>query len=229
MITIWVPGVPVGVPRPRARHVESRKGFDSQVTLVRSLIAANTPQTALQALDDLSAPEGFTHIYTPESGAFKSWRKTVYLLASLGLNRPSAPIEGPVRLNLVFMMPRPACYSRKKDPEGPIWAPSNPNDWDNLGKVTDVFTKLNYWHDDRQACDARVRKCFHAKDGTPGALFMVAAIDGVPNDLPREIPGMGDRGGPVGYLPGLEPVDPPAPLGGEEPVEEDDFFDEDDV
>ena len=194
-IAIWIPGAPVGVPRPRARHIPGPDG-------------------------------GFTHIYTPSSAAYKAWRQALQLIAGLGLNRPEAPLEGPVRVDLVFMMPRPACYSRKKDPEGPIWAPSNPNDFDNLSKSVDVLTKLNYWHDDRQVCDARVRKCFHAKGGSPGALFVVARIDGEPNDLPREIPGVGDKRGTVGDLFAGVPVDRTGAVDRAEPVDPDDDFDD---
>jgi Holliday junction resolvase RusA-like endonuclease len=158
-ICFWVPGVPVGTPRPRARHIPG--GPDGR---------------------------GFTRIYTPKKeGNYANWYNRVRLFASLGSNRPPIPLEGALKLLVIALFPRPKCLCRKKDHPGIIWAPTAASDWDNTGKVTDILKYLHYWGDDRQVCDGRVLKGFHAIGGAPGALFLVELLPPIPRGLPEEL------------------------------------------
>src|SRR5690606_3372583 len=73
-------------------------------------------------------------------------------------------IDGPVRVDVDFYLPRPKSLMRRKDPPGPIPHTARP-DVDNLLKSTkDALTGL-VWRDDAQVCDGRVRKWYAEKDG----------------------------------------------------------------
>lgn len=183
-IRFWVPGDPLGAPRPRSRIGYKKSvavGEDGKSTIVETPVPV---------------------VY--KSKRDREWRKTFAFIAAMGVNRPRAPIEGPMRFTMIALMPRPQCYSRRCDPDGLIYAPSNANDWDNLGKgPCDELKGLGYWHDDRQVCDARVVKLFHAKGGEPGAMFVIETLAELPRDLPPEVPGVGPaRGAQLDLLAG---------------------------
>jgi len=92
------------------------------------------------------------------------WKES--LAAYCSQNRPSDPIEGPIRLDVSFFLPRPKNMKSRMDCEPHIKKP----DSDNLLKA--VMDSMNdiFWNDDSQVCDVRVRK-FYAEGGKEGALI----------------------------------------------------------
>lgn len=76
--------------------------------------------------------------------------------------RPESPINGPVIVEIVAVMPRPAAMSKLSKRTG---LPLNPGryphtsrpDADNCGKAM-LDALKSWWRDDSQVCDLRVQK-----------------------------------------------------------------------
>jgi Holliday junction resolvase RusA-like endonuclease len=93
------------------------------------------------------------------------------------------PIEGPVTLRMLAVLPVPESWSRKKQAlalTGQI-VPNVKPDWDNLGKMADAFKEV-IWRDDKQVYCATVIKIYGDRPRLEieiapwtGALLSVAA------------------------------------------------------
>lgn len=70
------------------------------------------------------------------------------------------PMKGPVEVNIIFHMPIPPSWSKKKQREAPgQWHTCKP-DRDNLEKgVCDALNKI-VWNDDGQVCAGRIEKYY---------------------------------------------------------------------
>ncbi len=78
---------------------------------------------------------------------------------------PPVPLVGPLRVDMAFVLPRPASLNRKADPEGLIPMAKRP-DRDNLVKGTqDALSAAGFWIDDAQICDGRIAKFYAEKGG----------------------------------------------------------------
>lgn len=116
---------------------------------------------------------GHVRNYTPTDHPVQAYKATVRLAArDFGLVEP---IEGPVRVDIDFYLPRPKRLMRRKDPPGPIPHTAKP-DRDNLEKATTDALKGLLWRDDSQICDGRVRKWYAEKNGTPRVEIRVQEI-----------------------------------------------------
>lgn len=111
-------------------------------------------------------------VYDP--GTADGWKSLVAIAARPYL--PASPIDAPVRLDLVFLFPRPARLMRKKDPEGQIPHTAKP-DRDNLDKaVMDALTAIGMWRDDALVCAGSVEKYYVAKGRPSGALVKISVL-----------------------------------------------------
>jgi Holliday junction resolvase RusA-like endonuclease len=91
-------------------------------------------------------------------------------------HRPASPIEGPVRLRVTFLLPRPKNRCRRKDSPEPLWCTTKP-DFDNLSKaIADCLTQQGWWRDDAQVVEAHITKQWHAIGERPGAWIQVSPI-----------------------------------------------------
>ncbi len=116
----------------------------------------------------------FAHNYTPKDDPVNSYKATVRLAArDLGLIEP---IDGPVRVDIDFYLPRPKRLMRRKDPPGAIPHTAKP-DRDNLEKATTDALKGLLWRDDAQICDGRVRKWYAEKDGVPRVEIEIREVE----------------------------------------------------
>lgn len=120
-----------------------------------------------------------SRIYDP--GSADAWKAVVYSEALKC--RPGSPLEGPLRVDIDWYLPRPKTRLRKKDPEGPIWC-AKKIDIDNLLKaILDALTMVGFWADDSAVrSTAGLRVMEHRKGGRPGAVIRIRREDGLPVD-----------------------------------------------
>ena len=112
-------------------------------------------------------------ISAPGKHPVNDWKKRI--MVALATQFDGDILDGPVRLDVIFLMPRPKRLMRKKDPAGEVWHITRP-DADNLIKaVKDACTGV-LWQDDSQVCELIVRKRHHAKDGHPAAMVEVTCL-----------------------------------------------------
>ena len=113
-----------------------------------------------------------THAGVYDPGTADGWKSQIAIAARPFV--PASPIDSPVRLDIVFLFPRPGRLMRAKDPEGQIMHTSKP-DRDNLDKaVMDSLTAIGMWRDDCLVCAGSVEKFYVRKGGTPGALIQIS-------------------------------------------------------
>lgn len=99
----------------------------------------------------------------------EAWRATVAAFARRVYQGP--PLQGPVILDLVFLMPRPKAHFRAGDrgkglkPTAPGWHAQTPDRTKILRAVEDALKGI-LWLDDSQVVDGAARKAF--ANGTTG-------------------------------------------------------------
>lgn len=111
---------------------------------------------------------GRAKMYKPAQS--RRWEDQVALVASQHM--PADVIEGPVRVDVLAVVPRPQRLLRRRDPDGPIWCTAKP-DADNVAKsVLDALKR--HWRDDSQVVDVRCRKVYAERSGLPRVEVRVA-------------------------------------------------------
>tara|TARA_R110000824_G_scaffold107317_3_gene253539 strand:+ start:385 stop:846 length:462 start_codon:yes stop_codon:yes gene_type:complete len=123
---------------------------------------------------------GSVRVYTP-----KETRKWEQQVGTCGMGvRPEEIIEGPVRVDILAVMPRPKRLLRKKDPDGLIWCISKP-DSDNIRKsVLDALK--TWWRDDSQVVDGRTVKVYAERTGHPRVVVRVRGWNMDPNEEAKQ-------------------------------------------
>lgn len=113
---------------------------------------------------------GVTLHFTPQKTV--SWEASFRDLCAAHL--PSTPIEGPVRVDILAVFPRPKSKNRKCDPEGLMAYTSKP-DKDNVDKI--VFDSLNrHLRDDAQIVTGTTIKAYCEKEGLPRTVVRVQEL-----------------------------------------------------
>lgn len=87
-------------------------------------------------------------------------------------------IEAPVRVEAVFILPRPGRLRPKRHPPGVVWAPKRP-DIDNLTKLL-LDAMAPVWLDDAQVVDWRAVKVYAERDRPPRTVVRVTPAGDVP-------------------------------------------------
>lgn len=114
----------------------------------------------------------------PNVGA---WRQDVlYAVQQAVTSTPGFPLQGPVRLEIGFVMPRPKGHYRvtKKNPvpvlrdDAPTWNTSAP-DTTKLTRAVEDALKGVAWRDDAQVCSQECTKRYGEKCG---AWLRISAI-----------------------------------------------------
>lgn len=101
--------------------------------------------------------DGATYVknYVPERHPVQDFKASVRKACADAYT--GAPLEGPLALDLLFVLPRPKYLCWRKKPMPRQWCPARP-DFDNLAKaVCDALSAL-LWRDDIQLADVRVQK-----------------------------------------------------------------------
>jgi len=95
----------------------------------------------------------------------RNYQATVSLHAAQ--YKPSTPLDGPIELHFIFIVPRPKYLEAKKCPDGLIPCAKKP-DYDNLAKGTqDALSNAGFWVNDSQIFDARIQKFYAERNGSP--------------------------------------------------------------
>ncbi|MCE5277175.1 MAG: RusA family crossover junction endodeoxyribonuclease [Planctomycetaceae bacterium] len=128
---------------------------------------------------------GRVHPDPGAGGKIDSWRDSVTLAAQNSPRRPLVPLSGPIRVDLVLLLPRPkGHYGGGRNAQvlkgsAPAWCTAKP-DRDNAEKlILDVLTKLRYWLDDKQVCAGEVRKYYanEYQGQRSGAIVLITPLD----------------------------------------------------
>tara|TARA_R110000824_G_scaffold35913_1_gene112067 strand:+ start:85 stop:522 length:438 start_codon:yes stop_codon:yes gene_type:complete len=112
-------------------------------------------------------------ISAPSKHPVTDWKKRI--MVALATQFDGDILDGPVRLDVTFLMPRPKRLMRRKDPEGEVWHTTRP-DADNLVKALKDACSGVIYKDDSQVCELIVRKKHHAKGGHPAAMVEVGCL-----------------------------------------------------
>lgn len=109
---------------------------------------------------------GHVRNWTPKDHPVQAFKAALQLAIAQSPDKPPAPLQGPLFLEVYFYMPRPQSLMRKKDPPGPIPHIKKP-DVDNLVKA--VWDALNglLWRDDSQIWHIDAAKWYAGKDELP--------------------------------------------------------------
>ncbi len=111
--------------------------------------------------------------YTREDHPVNTFKDFVCLAAKQAYQGPL--LKGPLRVSLLFLLPRPKRIVWKTRPMPRIWAAVTP-DRDNLEKaVNDALTGI-LWVDDGQVCDGVVQKMYACGDESPGVIVEVVKL-----------------------------------------------------
>jgi Holliday junction resolvase RusA-like endonuclease len=130
---------------------------------------------------------GYARMYTPTTaGAFKA---TVAMMAER--SHPGPPFDGPVSLQIVFVLDRPKCkiWKRREMPREPH---SVKPDADNLTKAVMDALKGIAWRDDAQVAELQVRKVIASGYEQPHTEIMIQSVTISPTERhdeeAREVP-----------------------------------------
>jgi len=113
--------------------------------------------------------KSFSQLYTPSSDPVNAFKATARISASMALKR-IAPLEGPLKLSMVFVMPRTQNQIWKTKPMPRIWHSKKP-DFDNLEKSVCDALKGLVWIDDSQICSVSTVKVIAAGNEQPHVEF----------------------------------------------------------
>ena len=116
----------------------------------------------------------FTGNYTPANHPVRQFKADVRAAVSRVL---SAPLEGPVALRVVFVLPRPKrlIWKRREMPRVPHT--SRP-DLDNLVKSTKDALNGLAWRDDSQVVELSASKCYASGNELPGVEIAIEEVPG---------------------------------------------------
>jgi Holliday junction resolvase RusA-like endonuclease len=142
----------------------------------------DTPETRQWRVDGVPVAQprqrvttiaGRPHNYTPTKHPVQTWKAAVAMGHSERWN--GAPLEGPLRLEVRFALPRPQRLLARKWRDLMVWHSCKP-DCDNLLKATkDALTGLA-WRDDSQVCQCYTEKRYANTNEPPHAVISVMRV-----------------------------------------------------
>jgi len=116
----------------------------------------------------------FVQNYTPKDAPVQVFKAAVQHYARQEFW--GEPLDGPLRVDIVFVLPRPKNKVLKTKPM-PRYLHTIKPDRDNLDKaVMDALTGL-LWRDDCQVCDGRIQKWVASGDEQPHVEITVTEIE----------------------------------------------------
>lgn len=117
--------------------------------------------------------------YTPRTAPVNAFKASVQLSARSAYTGP--PLEGPLQLQLVFLMPRPGRLRWKKRDMPRCWHDRKP-DADNLVKAVKDSLNGLLWRDDSQIALLSVAKLVASGEEQPGVEVEVSKLEAQTRD-----------------------------------------------
>jgi Holliday junction resolvase RusA-like endonuclease len=114
-------------------------------------------------------PSGAPVVFTDR--ATRHFEAVVAFQAAQYIKRP---LDGPIRLGMIIVLPRPKRLMRKKDHDGLVWAPKRP-DRDNIEKAVTDGLKFCF-RDDAQICAGESLKCYAEKKGIARIIISIQVM-----------------------------------------------------
>lgn len=112
----------------------------------------------------------FAQNYTPTKAPVNAFKAAVQVAAQA--EHQGAPLDGPLSLDLQFILPRPKCMTRKRGENAREWRAKKP-DFDNLAKsVCDALGGI-LWRDDAQLVWVTISKFTAAASEQPRVRVIV--------------------------------------------------------
>jgi Holliday junction resolvase RusA-like endonuclease len=122
-----------------------------------------------------------THAGVYDPGTSDGWKALI--AAAVRPHIPAAPLEGPLAVDVTWIMPRPKAHFRTGSkagvlrPEAPTLVTAKP-DRDNLDKaVLDALTQCRMWTDDAQVVAGRLLKRYGEPPGCRIVIETEPAVD----------------------------------------------------
>lgn len=169
VLVLEVEGIPRARPRPRhgARINKAGKAYSTTYQPKKLQINKKTGKPTPESLAWVRAQE---------------WYQAVQKALDAHPKRPTAPLEGPLQIDIDVFMERPAWLDERyadgtyKYAPHEQWAPVAP-DRDNLDKsVTDSLAEARLYLNDGQIVAGAVRKFYHHRLAGPGTIVTVSRI-----------------------------------------------------
>ena len=113
--------------------------------------------------------KAFVSHYTPTKHPVNAFKASASKAAAEAIGR-LGPLTGPLKIEIVFVLPRTAGQIWKTKPMPRMWHSKKP-DFDNLEKSVCDALKGIVWIDDSQVCCTSVRKVIAAGDESPHVEF----------------------------------------------------------
>lgn len=145
--------------------------MNSPITFRVASIPVAQPRTRATSI------HGHARAYQPKGGPIAAFKASVRYAACEQFS--GAPLDGPLRVDAVFVFPRTKGQIWKTKPMPRIRHSKKP-DRDNLDKaVLDSLSGL-LWKDDAQVCDGRIEKWIAAGDEQPHVVVTITPITETP-------------------------------------------------
>ena len=115
----------------------------------------------------------FTGNYTPANHPVRQFKSDLRAAVSSEI---AEPFDGPVRLAVLFLLPRPKRLIWKRRPMPRCCHTSRP-DLDNLVKATKDALNGIAWRDDSQVVELSAGKCYASGNELPGVEIAIESAD----------------------------------------------------
>jgi Holliday junction resolvase RusA-like endonuclease len=94
------------------------------------------------------------------------------LVALARTSRPSRPLEGPIRVDVSFILSRPKSVKGKER----VFAPVRPDRDNMLKPLMDALTNAGFWKDDGQVCAGETSKFYSAQGEPPKIEISISKL-----------------------------------------------------
>lgn len=116
----------------------------------------------------------FAHNYTPAKDPVNAFKAAVQMAACNAYQGP--PLDGPLRVDLIFVFPRPKSMLWKSKPMPRDWCPKKPDRDNSIKSFQDALNGV-VWIDDAQICAGDTLKVIASGDEQPHVEVVIRKLD----------------------------------------------------